>query len=224
MYIFTFCFPGSLHISQIINLCPAAVSSYHSLSPILITWETTVGGGRGETWEPPKVRDETHWQAQVTELNTFGASKSHRHPVVIHQHMCWNASPSLNIVSVGARLMHGCFSLVHAEGHRWLVLQRHTHTSALMSCTYISLYLQGTCSFRRMETELLFFGPFATPQTDNNEPMSPEQHLENIPWEWEHVAVLGLLPVSMCIKAVMILCRWHVWQWIRGLSLRFLLL
>lgn len=103
-------------------------------------WETTVGGGRGGTWEPPKVRDEMHWQARVIWLNTFGASKSHRHPVVIHQHMCWNASPSLNIVSVRVRLMHGCFSLVHAEGHCWLALQRHTHTlmSASMSCTYFS--------------------------------------------------------------------------------------
>lgn len=75
----------------------------------------------------PKVRDETHWQAQVVRLNTFGASKSHRHPVVIHQHMCWNVSPSLNIVSARVRLMHGCSSVVHVEGHCWLALQRYTH-------------------------------------------------------------------------------------------------
>lgn len=95
-----------------------------------------MAGGRGGTWEPPrppKVRDETHWQAQVMGLNTFGAFKSHRHPVVIHQHMCWNVSPPLNIVSAGVRLMHGCFSLVHAEGHCWLALQRLTHIHSHVS-------------------------------------------------------------------------------------------
>lgn len=56
----------------------------------------------------PKVR-EKHWQAQGVRLNTFGASKSHRHLVVIHQHMRWNVSPSLNIVSAGIQLMHGSF-------------------------------------------------------------------------------------------------------------------
>lgn len=100
-------------------------------------------GVAGPESPPPKVRDETYWQAQVVRLNTFGASKSHLHPVVIHQHISWNASPSLNIVSVGVRLMHGSFSLVHAEGHCWLALQRHTHTPAWMSCTYISLYPAG---------------------------------------------------------------------------------
>lgn len=55
----------------------------------------------------PKVRDEMHWQAQVVRLNTFGASTSDRHPVVIHQHMCQNASPSLNIVSAEVWVMHG---------------------------------------------------------------------------------------------------------------------
>lgn len=89
------------------------------------TWETALEGGR-EGWDirgPPKVRDEMHWHAQVIGLHTFGVLQSHRHPVVIHQHMCWNVSPSLNIVSVGVQLMHDCFSLVHAEGHCWLVLQ-----------------------------------------------------------------------------------------------------
>lgn len=56
----------------------------------------------------PKVR-EKHWQAQVVRLNTFGASKSHRHLVVIHQYMRWNVSPSLNIVSAGIQLMHVSF-------------------------------------------------------------------------------------------------------------------
>lgn len=78
------------------------------------------GRERQDIGAPRKVRDETHWQAQVIWLNTFGALKSHPHPVVIHQHMCWNVSPSLNIVSVRVRLVHGCFSLVHAEGHCWL--------------------------------------------------------------------------------------------------------
>lgn len=124
--------------------CPAAVYPYHSLSPVFITWETTVEGGRGGTWEAPEVRDETHWQAQVIELNTFGALKSHRHPVVIHQHMCWNVSPSLNIVSVGVRLMHGSFSLVHVKDTAgWLCKHSLTHTSASMSYIYISLYPAG---------------------------------------------------------------------------------
>lgn len=65
---------------------------------------------------PPKVRDEMYWQAQVIGLHTFGVLQSHRHPVAIHQHMCWNVSSSLNIVSVGVQLIHDCFSLVHAEG------------------------------------------------------------------------------------------------------------
>lgn len=124
-------------------------------------------GGGGGTWEPPKVRDETHWQARVIRLNTFGASKSHRHPVVIHQHMCWNASPSLNIVSVGVRLMHGCFSLVHAEGHCWPALQRHTLTHSCQPRCHahtLAFILQETCSFRRMETELLLFGPIYSTQ------------------------------------------------------------
>lgn len=112
---------------------PAAVCSHNSLSPIFyymrLQWrEGEVGPG-----SPPKVRDETPWQAQVMGLNTFGAFESHRHPVVIHQHMCWNVSPSLNIVSVGVRLMHGCFSLVHAEGHCWLALQRLTHIRSHVS-------------------------------------------------------------------------------------------
>lgn len=46
-----------------------------------------------------RSRDETHWQAQVIRRNTFGALKSHRHPVVIHQCMCQNLSPpTLNLV------------------------------------------------------------------------------------------------------------------------------
>lgn len=116
---------------------PAAVCSHNSLSPIFY-YTRDYSGGR-ERWDlgapppHPKVRDETPWQAQVMGLNTFGAFESHRHPVVIHQHMCWNVSPSLNIVSVGVRLMHGCFSLVHAEGHCWLALQRLTHIHSHVS-------------------------------------------------------------------------------------------
>lgn len=64
---------------------------------------------RWDVGAPHKVRDETHWQARVMGLNTFGAFKSYRHPVVIHQHMCWNVPPSLNIVCVGVQLMHGWF-------------------------------------------------------------------------------------------------------------------
>lgn len=72
---------------------------------------------------PPKVRDKMYWQGQVIGLHTFGVLQSHRRPVVIHQHMCWNVSPSLNIVSVRVQLMHDSFSLAHAEGRCWLVPQ-----------------------------------------------------------------------------------------------------
>lgn len=98
-------------------------------------------GGKGRPMGHPKVRKK-HWQAQVVRLNTFGASKSHRHLVVIHQHMRWNVSPSLNIVSAGIQLMHGSF----LSGARWRTVlagsaKTHTFMSTLMPCTYISLYL-----------------------------------------------------------------------------------
>ena len=77
--------------------------------------------------------------------------------------MCWNVSPSLNIVSVGVRLMHGCFSLVHAEGHCWLALQKHTHTHTLMSasvsCTYINLYPAGDLLLQKNGNFLSYLAP-----------------------------------------------------------------
>lgn len=88
----------------------------------------------------PKVRDKMHWQGQVIGLHTFGVLQSHRHPVVIHQHMCWNVSPSLNIVSVRVQLMHVCFSRVHAEGRCWLGPQicKLVLVAALMLHIYIN--------------------------------------------------------------------------------------
>lgn len=82
----------------------------------------------------------------------------------------------------------------------------HTHTSAFI--------LQETWSFRRIETELLLFGPFATPtnvENSNNDPFLLLQHLDSILWGPQHVSVLGLLRVSIC-NMVVILCRWHVWH------------
>lgn len=156
------------------------------------------GGGEWQDLRapPPKVRDETYWQAQVVRLNIFGASKSHLHPVVIHQHISWNVSPSLNIVSVRIRLMHGSFSLVHAEGHCWLALQRHTHQPGCHAHT-LACILQETCSFWRMETEPLLFGPSATPKmwkTNNNDLVTEATFG---PWakkESSIQSVLGLLP------------------------------
>lgn len=135
----------------------------------------------------PKVRDETHWQAQVIRLHTFGASKSHRHPVVIHQHMCWNASPSLNIVSDGIRLMHGCFSLVHAEGHCWLALQRHTHIHVNLDVMHIHypLSCRRLAPSEEWKLSSSFFGPFAMPknvENSNHDPLLLWQHLDNIVW------------------------------------------
>lgn len=147
--------------------------------------------------------------------------------------MCWNASPSLKIVSDGVRLMHGCFSLVHAEGHCWLALQRHTHTHTRQPWCHahtLAFILEKMCFFRRMETVILFFGPFAAPknvENSNNHLLLLQQHSafrqkreSNILWELEHVLFLGLLSVSMCNMAVMIQCRWHVWCWIKALSLQ----
>lgn len=93
---------------------------------LLHSWDTMSREGRAGPGSS-RGREEMNWQAQVVRLYTFGTSKSHRHFVVIHQHTCWNVSPSLYIVTVGTQFMHGCFSLVHAEG-RWLALQRHAHT------------------------------------------------------------------------------------------------
>lgn len=114
--------------------------------------------GEAGPGSPPKVRDETHWQAQVVKLNTFGASKSHRHPVVIHQHMCWNLSPSLNIVSCRGPVNAWLF----LASARWRTLlagsaKAHTHT-------HKAFILQEICSFRRLETEPILIGPLATPK------------------------------------------------------------
>lgn len=130
-----------------LTLLKSLVCAY--LLPVSITifdWSLLyekLQSARGEraSYGPPKVR-EKHWQAQVVRLNTFGASKSHRHLVVIHQHMRWNVSPSLNIVSAGIQLMHGSF----LSGARWRTVlagsaNTHTFMSTLMPCTYISLYL-----------------------------------------------------------------------------------
>lgn len=78
----------------------------------------------------------------VIGLHTFGVLQSHRHPVVIHQHMCRNASPSLNIEPVGVRLMQDGFSLERAEGHCWLVLQicKLMLVGASVSHTHIQQY------------------------------------------------------------------------------------
>lgn len=141
-----------------------------------------------------------HWQAQVTELNTFGALKSHRHPVVIHQHLCWNVSLPLNIVSVGVRLMHGSFPLVRTEGHCWLALQTHTYThmSALMSYIYISFYpardLAPSEEWKLGSSCLAYLQCLKMWKIPIIIPFLLLQHLDSM----EHVSVLGLLPISLC--------------------------
>lgn len=114
------------HFTPVKSLTPsAAVSSYRalSLSFYYVRGYSRVGRGAGVGYRrvsegsgsprthhpstPPhptrsaRSGDETHRQAQVIGRNTFGALKSHRHPVVIHQRMCRNASPPpLNLVRV----------------------------------------------------------------------------------------------------------------------------
>lgn len=97
-------------------------------------------------------------QGQAIGVPTFGVSRSHRHPVVIHQHMCWNVSPLLNIASVGVELTHDCFSLVHPEGHCWLVQQNmQTYAHRSLVATHLYIYINRRRQGRNPNLRMAWF-------------------------------------------------------------------